>query len=130
MSQKLNLHYKKEYKTILDKTIITTLFLKQLNFSKQKLALKMKLLINLLTIISIIIIARIWRGKLGTLMMHSILLILSLLAVQTSQEDSLVKISDVNFINSNTAKRDIEGQLETRKKKHKKYFHNADHFCL
>ena len=59
MSQKLNLHYKKEYKTVLDKTIITTLFLKQLNFSKQKLALKMKLLINLLTIISIIIIARI-----------------------------------------------------------------------
>ena len=62
---------------------------KKLNFSKQKFALRMKLLINFSTIIPRRTITIIWREKYGTLVIHAILLILTLFAVLSTQENRL-----------------------------------------
>ena len=80
INQKLNLHNKEEYQTFVDKRIIATL---EKDFSKRKFALKMKLLINFSTIIPRRAVTIIWREKCWTSVIHSILLILSLFAVQT-----------------------------------------------
>ena len=80
INQKLNLHNKEEYQTFVDKRIIATL---EKDFSKRKFALKMKLLINFSTIIPRRTVTIIWREKCWTSVIHSILLILSLFAVQT-----------------------------------------------
>ena len=49
----------------------------------------------------------------------------------STSEGSLVKLSDVNIINHNPWKRNIDDQLKIiRKEKHKEYLHNAGHKSL
>ena len=76
---------KEEYQTLVDKRIIATLE-KEIEFLKTEICSKMKLLINFSTIIPRRTITIIWREKYGTLVIHAILVILALFAVQSSQE--------------------------------------------
>ena len=89
----------------------------------------MKLLINFSTTISAKVITILWRGKHGTVMIHSIRLIQSFCSVGKS-EDSLVKFRRGNIIRCNPSKRKIDDQLKNiREEKHKEFFY-AGHKSL
>ena len=80
MKQKLNLHNKGEYQSLLDKRIIASLE-KETEFLTTKIGIESN--ISFPTIIPTRIITILWREKHGTLMVHSTFLILNLLAMQT-----------------------------------------------
>ena len=95
----------------------------------------MKLLINFSTTISAKVITILWRGKHGTVMIHSIHSIHSIRLIQSfcsvgKSEDSLVKFRRGNIIRCNPWKRKIDDQLKNiREEKHKEFFY-AGHKSL
>ena len=79
MKQKLNLHNKGEYQSLLDKRIIASLEI-ETEFLTTKIGIESN--ISFSTIIPTRIITILWREKHGTLMVHSTFLILNLLAIR------------------------------------------------
>ena len=81
----LNQHHKEKYKTLVDKRLIATLE-KEIEFLKTEINIKNEIINKFFNNNTTRVTTILWREKHGALMIYSILLILSLFAVQASQK--------------------------------------------
>ena len=122
--QKLNLHNKEEYHTLVNKRIIATLE-KEIEFLKTEICSKNELINKFLNNNTQKnnnnnMERDLWEfgDTFNTFDSQSV-------CSTGKSGDLLVKFSDVNIISHNPSKRNIDDQLMIREEKHKEYLHNA-----